>query len=170
MSVLLRESPVYTRILHGAKPSRTRRISAIDLYTALTAWPREVELLPSQALPAGSMLVAMIPEQIAHRHKGIGEYVVDGTLWRVAENRREWRVVVTSPTSGRPDERRINLACIVSDDEMRCVEAGIALPNFESVTDTEVSDAMDSQFLTGREPSFPSTPGGHCLIEWISAT
>jgi hypothetical protein len=76
----------------------------------------------------------MNPEQINHRQGCFGEFVIDGTLWQYPDKKREWRLIVTSFTTGRADKKRVNIACRVFGDDFRCVEVGTIPPDFEVMT------------------------------------
>jgi hypothetical protein len=84
-------------------------------------------------------------KELAHRHGGFGDYVVDGTLWEYSDGRRIWWIVVVSPTSGRPDVEQVDLACRVSGDDIRCAPIGITIPELEVVTGEPVAD-LDPAF------------------------
>src|ERR1035441_3041553 len=73
-------------------------------------------------------------KEIAYRHGGFGDYVVDGTLWEYSDGRKIWWIVIVSPTSGRPEVEWVNLACRVSGEDIRCVKVDIQLPEFGTVT------------------------------------
>ena len=76
----------------------------------------------------------MSPKEISHRQRQCGKFIVDGSPYEGPEGETFWRVVVTSPTSGHPDDERTNLECLIRGDEFRCFEVGIALPDFDVVT------------------------------------
>ncbi len=76
----------------------------------------------------------MSPKEISHRQRQCGDFIVDGSLFEEPEGETFWRVVVTSPTSGRPGDESADIACLIRGDDFRCAEIGVALPDFNVVT------------------------------------
>jgi len=79
-------------------------------------------------------------KELAHRHGGFGDYVVDGKLCEYSDGRRIWWIIVGSPILGRPDVDQVDLAFRVSGDDIRCAPVGITIPELKVVSGEPLTD------------------------------
>ena len=72
--------------------------------------------------------------KIKHRAGGFDDCAIDGNWYEGQDGTRFWRITIVSADNYRSLSERINVHCLVSGGDFKCLEAGITVPGFECFT------------------------------------
>lgn len=73
------------------------------------------------------------------RNGGFDDCAVSGQQFEDQKGTKFWKITIVSADNFRPVAKRVNVQCVVSGEEFRCVKVETAIPSFE-VRPVETTD------------------------------